>query len=54
MANTELSADILAAAAARIEQNNKRKFIDLQELMETTKFTKQEIRMMYRGFKQAL
>jgi len=52
MAGTELSADILAAVAARIEENNKRRFIDLQELMNSTKFTKQEIKMMYRGFKQ--
>ena len=52
MASTELGADILAAVAARIEENNKRKCIDLQELMRRTKFTKQEIKMMYRGFKQ--
>ena len=52
MASTELGADILAVVAARIKENNKRSFIDLQELMRITKFTKQEIRMMYRGFKQ--
>ena len=52
MASTELGADIIAAVAARIKENNKRSFIDLQELMRSTKFTKQEIRMMYRGFKQ--
>ena len=48
----DLTIDILAATAARIEENNKRKSIDLQELMKITKFTKQEIRMLYRGFKQ--
>ena len=52
MAGTELSADILAAVAARIEENNKRRFIDLQELIKSIKFSKQEINMMYRGFKQ--
>ena len=52
MAGKELNADILAAVAARSEQNNKRRLIDLQELMKTTQFSKQEIMMMYRGFKQ--
>ena len=52
MAGKDISADILAAVAARIEQNNKRRLVDLQELMKTTQFTKQEIMMMYRGFKQ--
>ena len=52
MPNTELSADILAAVAARIEENTKRNLISLQELVESTGFTKQEIMMMYRGFKQ--
>ena len=52
MAGAEIGADILAAVAARNEQNKKRRLIDLQELMETTQFTKQEIMMMYRGFKQ--
>ena len=52
MAGAEIGADILAAVAARNEQNKKRRLIDLQELMKTTQFTKQEIMMMYRGFKQ--
>ena len=52
MPNTELGADILAAVAARIEENTKRSLINLQELMQSTQFSKQEIMMMYRGFKQ--
>ena len=52
MSGKDLNADILAAVAARSEQNNKRRLIDLQELIKTTQFTKQEIMMMYRGFKQ--
>ena len=52
MSGKDLNADILAAVAARTEQNNKRRLIDLQELIKTTQFTKQEIMMMYRGFKQ--
>ena len=52
MAGAELGADILAAVAARNEQNKKRRLIDLQELIKSTQFTKQEIMMMYRGFKQ--
>ena len=44
--------DILAAAAAKIDENNIRKLIDLHELMKLTKFSKQEIRMLYRTFKQ--
>ena len=39
--------------AVRMEENKKRNTIDLQELLKITKFTKQEIKMMYRGFKQA-
>ena len=54
MSGKDLNADILAAVAARTEQNNKRRLIDLQELIKTTQFTKQEIMMMYRGFKQVL
>ena len=46
MAGTELGADILAAVAARIEENNKRNLIDLNELIKSTKFSKQEIKMM--------
>jgi hypothetical protein len=52
MSNSELGANILAAVAARIEENNKRSCIDLQELIRSTKFSKQEIKCMYRGFKQ--
>ena len=52
MPHTELGADILAAVAARIEENTKRSLINLQELMQSTQFSKQEIMMMYRGFKQ--
>ena len=52
MSSPDLTVDILAAIAARIEESNKRKSIDLQELMKITKFTKQEIKMLYRGFKQ--
>ena len=54
MSGKDLNDDILAAVAARTEQNNKRRLIDLQELIKTTQFTKQEIMMMYRGFKQVL
>ena len=54
MSGKDLNADILAAVAARTEQNNKRRLIDLQELIKITQFTKQEIMMMYRGFKQVL
>jgi hypothetical protein len=52
MAGAELGSDILAAVAARNEQNKKRRLIDLQELIKTTQFSKQEIMIMYRGFKQ--
>ena len=52
MAGNELSRDILAAVAAKIEENKKRSAIDLQELIKITKFSKPEIKMMYRGFKQ--
>ena len=52
MKNPELNADILATVAARIEENKQRSCIDLQELIRSTQFTKQEIRCMYRGFKQ--
>ena len=43
-----------AAVACRMEENKKRSLIDLQELLTITKFTKQEIKMMYRGFKQVI
>ena len=52
MSSNDLTADILAAVAAKVEANKKRKSIDLQELIKITQFTKQEIRMMYRAFKQ--
>ena len=50
MSNKDLTVDILAAA--KIDENNIRKLIDLQKLMKITKFSKQEIRMLYRTFKQ--
>jgi len=49
---TEMNPDIMAAVTARLEEQNKRSFIDLEELIRETKFSKGEIRMMYRGFKQ--
>ena len=52
MPSPELQNDILAAVAARFEENARRNLINLQELTESTRFTKQEIMMMYRGFKQ--
>ena len=52
MSNSELGANILAAVGARIEENNKRSCINLQELIRSTQFSKQEIKCMYRGFKQ--
>ena len=54
MPNTELSGDIVTAVAARMEENKKRSLINLEELMRSTRFTKQEIKMMYRGFKQVI
>jgi len=48
----ELSPEIMAAVAQRLEDQSKRTFIDLEDLIKTTKFSKQEIRTMYRGFKQ--
>ena len=39
--------------AQRLAAQNKRAVgLRLEELMKDTKFTKEEIRMMYRGFKQ--
>ena len=52
MCDKELSADILAAVVSSMEQTSKRKVVDLQDLMRSTQFTRQEIKMMYRGFKQ--
>jgi len=47
-----ITPDMLAAVASRLEEHQKRTFVDLEELLKSTKFSKQEIRMMYRGFKQ--
>jgi len=52
MAGSELTPEMLSAVASRLDEQNKRKFIDLDELIRETKFSKEEIRMMYRGFKQ--
>ena len=52
MSSSELGANILAAVAARIDENQKRSCMDLQELIRSTNFTKTEIKCMYRGFKQ--
>ena len=43
--------DIQAAVAERLAQKNK-KTVQLNDLLKDTKFTKSEIRTMYRGFKQ--
>ena len=48
----DLGVDLQAAVAQRIEEQKKRNFIDLEDLVRTTKFSKTEIRTMYRGFKQ--
>ena len=54
MTHTDLGSNILADVAARIDENQKRSCLDLQELIRSTHFTKQEIRCMYRGFKQVI
>ena len=54
MPTPDLQSDILAAVAVRFEENARRNLINLQELTESTRFTKQEIMMMYRGFKQVI
>ena len=54
MPTPDLQSDILAAVAVRFEENARRNLINLQELTESTRFTKQEIMMMYRGFKQVM
>ena len=46
LASQEIVAQRLAA------QNKRAVGLRLEELMKDTKFTKEEIRMMYRGFKQ--
>ena len=43
--------DIQEAVAQRLAQKNK-KTVQLNDLLKDTKFTKSEIRTMYRGFKQ--
>ena len=51
---TQFSAVALQEIVAqRLAAQNKRAVgLRLEELMKDTKFTKEEIRMMYRGFKQ--
>lgn len=48
----ELSAEVLAAVAQRLDNINNQTVFHLEDLIRSTKFTKQEIRTMYRGFKQ--
>ena len=48
---TEFGFDIQEAVKKRLALNSK-KTVQLNELLQDTKFTKSEIRMMYRGFKQ--
>jgi len=48
----ELSSEVLAAVAQRLDDISKQTYIDLDDLIKTTQFSKQEIRTMYRGFKQ--
>ena len=52
MLGQELDNSILATVAARMEENKKRSRVDLQDLTRTTRFNREEIRHMYRGFKQ--
>merc|ERR1719479_115956 len=40
-----MNPDIMAAVTARLEEQNKRSFIDLEELIRETKFSKGEIRL---------
>ena len=47
----ELGFDLQEAVTQRLAQRNK-KTVQLNDLMTSTKFTKQEICTMYRGFKQ--
>ena len=47
----ELGFDLQEAVTQRLAQRNK-KAVQLSDLMTSTKFTKQEICTMYRGFKQ--
>ena len=48
---TEFGFDIQEAVKKRLALNSK-KTVQLNELLQDTKFTKSEIRMMYRGFRQ--
>jgi len=50
-ADMELGLDIQEMVAKRLAVKNK-KTVRLEELLRDTKFTKEEIRQMYRGFKQ--
>lgn len=50
---TEFGFDIQEAVKKRLALNSK-KTVQLNELLQDTKFTKSEIRMMYRGFKQVI
>ena len=47
----DLGIDIQEMVAQRLATKNK-KTVQLSELLRDTKFTKEEIRTMYRGFKQ--
>ena len=47
----EYGIDIQEAVKKRLALNSK-KTVQLNDLLHDTKFTKSEIRMMYRGFKQ--
>ena len=49
--SVEYGFDIQEAVKKRLALNSK-KTVQLNELLKDTKFTKSEIRMMYRGFKQ--
>jgi len=50
--SAEYGIDILSVVSQRIKDQNKRNVIDLEDLIKITQFSKSEIRMMYRGFKQ--
>ena len=50
-ASLDLGIDIQEMVAQRLATKNK-KTVQLSELLRDTKFTKDEIRTMYRGFKQ--
>jgi len=50
-ASIDFGLDIQEMVAQRLAAKNK-KTVQLEELLRDTKFTKEEIRTMYRGFKQ--